>query len=160
MRAMFTLSKLTVGLTAPLLFASVTIYGCASEPSISELSGRWSVAQHGSNGSSLDHWDITTRNSTLSVVSFKETVPGVPLPSDYRRPLTVEKAEREGLKILLVLRRDSHIVTEYILTFTRADRVEGHFRSTDTGLRDSGVLSGEAGTIYDAGTVIMTRETS
>ena len=158
MRAIFTFSKLTAGLTAPLLLASVVIYGSASKQSISELSGRWTVAQNGSTGSSLDHWNITTRNSTLSVVSFNETVPGVKLPRDYRRPLTVEKADREGSKIRLVLRRDSHVVTEYILTFTRPDRIEGHFRSTDTSLGDLGIFSGEAGTIYDAGKVIMTRE--
>ncbi|WP_424100326.1 hypothetical protein [Moorena producens] len=155
---MFTFSKLTAGLTAPLLLTSVIIYGCGSQQLMLELSGRWTVAQHGSTRSSHDHWDITTHNSRLSVVSFNETLPGYAWPGDYRRPLTVEKVKREGSSILLVMRRDSHVVTEYILTFTRPDRIEGHFRSTDTSLGDLGIFPGEAGTIYDAGKVIMTRE--
>ncbi|NEO48159.1 hypothetical protein [Moorena sp. SIO3I6] len=88
---MFTFSKLTAGLTAPLLLTSVVIYGCASQQSMSELSGRWIVVQDGSEINPYkdilksyypDRWDITTHNNTLSVVSFNKT----PLT---RTPLTV-----------------------------------------------------------------------
>lgn len=154
------LPKLATGLTASILLTSTVICKNAVAQTIDDFLGTWTVSKQSSTGSSLDSWDITVINSNqLSVVSFKQDVPGIPLPGDYRQPLEILDFRYDNQNIYLTLRRNTSWTTEYILTFAGSrDRLEGQFRSVDTTLGDLGILQGQAGTIQSAGRIIMTRQ--
>lgn len=154
------LPKLAAGLTASILFTSTVIHQKAVAQTINDFSGTWTVSQQSSTGSSLDSWDVTfVSNNQLSVVSFRQAVPGIPLPGDYRQPLQVLGFSYDNQNIYLTLGRDTSFTTEYVLTFIGSrDRLEGQFRSVDTALGDLGIIQGEAGTIHSAGRIIMTRQ--
>jgi hypothetical protein len=151
--------KLVFGLTTSILLTTAFVDKNVSAQSISDFIGRWTVAKHSSTGSSVDHWDITIiHKNQLSIVSFREDVPGIPLPGDYRNPLFIEQVNYNNASIYLKLRRGSSITTEYTLTFIRRDRLEGQWRTVDTTLIDQGIIGGQAGIVQSAGKIIMTRE--
>ncbi len=151
--------KLALGLTTSILLTTTFVDKNVSAQSISDFVGRWTVAEHSSIGSSVDRWDITIiNNNQLSIVSFREDVPGIPLPGDYRNPLSIEQVKYDDANIYLKLRRGSSITTEYALTFIGRDRLEGQSLTVDTTLQDQGIIGGQAGIVQSAGKIIMTRE--
>ena len=156
------LPKLAVGLSTSILLTSTVICENAVAQTIEDFLGTWTVSEQSSTGSSLDSWDITfINNNQLSVVSFKQAVPGIPLPGDYRQPLQVRSFsyDNQNQNIYLTLERDTSWTTEYVLTFVGSrDRLEGQFRSVDTKLGDLGIIQGQSGTIHSAGKIIMTRQ--
>lgn len=98
-------------------------------------------------------------NGQLSIVSFRQDVPGIPLPGDYRQPLEILDFRYDNQNIYLTLRRDTSWTIQYVLAFAGSrNRLEGQFRSVDTTLGDLGIIQGEPGTIQSAGRIIMTRQ--
>lgn len=154
------LPKLAVSLTTSILLTSTVICENAFAQTIEDILGTWTVAEHSSTGSSVDHWDISViNNNQLSIVSFRQDVPGIPLPSDYRQSLQIVDFQHDNQKIHLTLRRDVSWTIQYVLSFVGSrDRLEGQFHSIDSTLEDKGIIQGQTGVIQSAGKIIMTRE--
>jgi hypothetical protein len=141
----------TITILAPLV-ASVVIVDSAFAQNT--LSGRWLVVY---DSTYRENWEIQIRNNRLSIVSFNEEVPGVPLPGDYRRPLSVENVTSNRQGIYLRVRQSENVVYEYQLSFVRTNRIQGVYRYSDRTLEGIGAIGGESGVVTKAGSIIMTR---
>lgn len=145
------LSALLVPLSALVISADIAV-------AQNSLEGRWLVVREGRFGSSRDNWEIQINNGQLFIISFREQVPGVPLPGDRRTPFGIESAVSNQEGLYLRIRENESVVYEYQLAFIRPNRIEGAYRYVDTTLSDQGIVSGSAGAITEGGRVIMTRQ--
>lgn len=145
------LSTLLIPMSALVMSADIAI-------AQNSIEGRWLVVREGRFGSSRENWDIQIHNGQLFITSFREQVPGVPLPGDYRTPLSVEGATSNNEGLYLRIRENVSVVYEFQLAAVSSNRIEGVYRYVDTTLIDQGIVVGSTGTITEGGRVIMTRQ--
>lgn len=143
------------------IIASITValmfFVFSSVASASSITGVWTVYEQSPSGMSIAHWDISVVGGRLNIVDFEKAVPGaqgIVLPGDYRKRLRVSNAAFDGRKLTFTTQDYpvEGVTTQYILNVTGPDRMEGHFRLSDS------FLGGMFGTIEKAGKVVLKRE--
>lgn len=125
--------------------------------SASSITGVWTVYEQSPSGMSIAHWEISVVGGALNIVDFQKAVPGAPgivLPGDYRKRLKVTNSAFDGRQLTFTTQDypADGVTTHYILNVTGPDRMEGHFRLSDS------FLGGMFGTKEEAGKVLLKRE--
>lgn len=131
----------------------------ASANRLALLTGIWQVSRQNQYGSSLEYWDIKAGDNQIIIEAFRQAVPGVPLPGDYRKNLPVSDFEFDGQRLAFTLTGSVEgVVEKFHLVLRGTDRIEGSYTSTDTFLRDTGFIQGEAGIIEVPGQAILIKQ--